>query len=238
MEEIIGFADRYYTLWQVSQEERERYGVRETVTVTTFIKNISMSLEKTKHLYPGVKVDTSLHGHSGSFETVTHSKPVHTDTSVFAFGKYKGMKLTECGDSEYILWYSENVDNEDCAMAARAELKSRGWTEHNGYMWSPEESVKMEGDRAYCRNLKEGFTFTPEHNPDESGDMKLPGHDYIVIHFQHYKEMYYNGYVYSLPVTDGRARRVKGKTVIVDGFHIEHDQDWQAIDIIIEKFHM
>ena len=48
--------------------------------------------------------------------------------------------------------------------------------------------------------------------------------DYLKVLVEDYKEMYYQGYSYHLPVVNGKSKRLKNKTIKVN------TKDYQVID--------
>ena len=65
---VIGFANKFYTLWNVTSKVVESKYSKDTLVTNTYIKNISMDIDKVKELYPDVEIDESLRGHSCTFE--------------------------------------------------------------------------------------------------------------------------------------------------------------------------
>ena len=103
----IGFANKYYTLWDcTTNEHTDDRGIRYITYSNVYLKNISFDLDKAQKLYPGAPVDESLKGHTRSFNT---NKVIYPD-NVFNFGKYCGKRFDECSDYDYMAWYFQQVD--------------------------------------------------------------------------------------------------------------------------------
>jgi hypothetical protein len=109
----IGFADKFYTLWDVTTETNyvtDSYGKHWPSHETTrfsYIKNISMDLDKVKELYPDTPIVDTLHGHNRSF-----SQDGDKDLSpeLFKNGMYSMKTILEVAeiDVKYLVWYKEN----------------------------------------------------------------------------------------------------------------------------------
>lgn len=110
----IGFAKKYYTLWDVSEETVYRtvndvHFASGTKTTFTYYQNLSTDLEKTisKAKSMGVTildVDEGLRGKTRSFSSVKNRDDIYTDEQ-FKFGKYEALQITDCEDVKYLVWY-------------------------------------------------------------------------------------------------------------------------------------
>lgn len=101
---MIGFADKYYTLWHVVQSgEAIRYSYHHNISMDPeFIKNIPLAL------------DESLHGERR--HKFTKYVKIY-EPGVFNFGKYKDAKISESVDVSYLQWYAttdDQVNKEAC----------------------------------------------------------------------------------------------------------------------------
>jgi len=114
----IGFANKYFTLWIISEPYRV-YTSKESFywrTDYTFIKNLSLdkdrAVKKAIEYNRGheVSIDMDLRG-KGSFWTSSNSEKAPEDLTVFKFGKYRGKKFTEVDDVNYISWYIEQISD-------------------------------------------------------------------------------------------------------------------------------
>ena len=117
MKPVIGFTNKYYTLWEVSNPYTKNYGTYSVTKVdTNYLQNLSFSLEeaqrKAKERYGiEVGVDEELRGVCArSFSTEV--KREYND-SVFLFGKYTGDSFEEITDVDYKLWYWRETKNSD-----------------------------------------------------------------------------------------------------------------------------
>ena len=220
----IGFTDKYFTLWNCRKEVRQIDQYRkETYYRNEYIKNISMSKEKTFEKYPDLPYDESLKGHTRSFDT--QPKEEWTDNTVFRFGKYKYQHIEDVDDIPYIAWYFDNVYGDHKDYVGNI-LKQHGYRidnfDYGTYLRSPEfieaERKEEEEKREIEEKLKnhENIEFTPTYNLSCYGYYRLNNNLYL--HFEGIKEMYYNGYNYYLPTINGKAKKIKGKTVVITDY--------------------
>lgn len=140
---VIGFTKKFYTLWEVSEPYREytsAHSFYEKVDYV-FIQNLSTSLDKAKSKLSGeFEVDLSLKG-SSSFSKTTSALQSDLPLDVFAFGKYKGSKINECSDMDYLAWYHSQSQSEDAARV----LSSAGYKlMPYGTFISPKEAAEIE----------------------------------------------------------------------------------------------
>lgn len=218
---IIGFAGKYYTLWSVIstevKNEREIY----TQRTYAYLKNISMNIDKVKSLYPDVKIDKTLNG-KHSYTTIENYTRI-VDPNEFTFGKYLGKRIDVVADVEYTCWYSQQIISEENRNACYEFLKLHGYVVIEDRIYSPEEYEKIQSANRICdelleNNAKQGYidlTITENAHYDAEGFCVLPTNIkgvYIVCE-EGAKAMYYQGWEYYLPIFDGKAKRMKNKTV-------------------------
>lgn len=120
----IGFASKYYTLWDVSEETIYRTVndvtfASGTKTTFTYYQNLSQDLEKavSKAKSMGVTildVDEDLRGKTRSFSSIKKRNDVYSDEQ-FKYGKYEALQIRECNDVEYLVWYYNNSDSKVAA---------------------------------------------------------------------------------------------------------------------------
>lgn len=244
----IGFANKFYTLWQISEETRPLgNGCSYLVTHYYYIKNISFDKETALAKYPNAILDENLRGKTASWES---KKEVWNNVDTFRFGKYAYTKIAECSDTNYIAWYWNQVYTEHKEYVEEV-LKNRGYEIRvniyenyqgqkvaNQYLMSPEDlenerknNEKMNMILEKCKN-NEMFEFVPEYNLDEEGDYR---DEDIIFHFDNIKEMYYQGYSYYLPLdAKGKAKRFKNKNVKITKYTYETDNN--VITINVKEF--
>ena len=223
--QAIGFANKFYTLWHIIEESKP-LGNGRTYVVThyNYIKNISMNKEIALSKYPNATLDETLRGMSKSWS----SKPmiIWDNIDTFRFGKYQFDKIDNAWDTNYIVWYWNNVDNGDHKDYVGKVLESRGyeireWSTGNKYLVSPEEleaekAREIENNKILNLLIKnEPFEINLDRNPDYNGDCRI---DDVIYNFPEVKENYYQGYEYYLPVLNGKAKRIKNKNLVIKNY--------------------
>jgi hypothetical protein len=116
----IGFANKYYTLWDVSEETMYRtvndvHFASGTKTTFTYYQNLSTDLEKaiSKAKSMGVtilEVDEDLRGKTRSFSSVKNRDDIYNDNQ-FKFGRYEALQISDCEDVDYLIWYFGETDS-------------------------------------------------------------------------------------------------------------------------------
>ena len=149
---VIGFANKFYTLWDVTSTVVESKYSKDTLVTNTYIKNISMDIDKVKELYPGIEIDESLKGHSCTFEYTKERKEINTDK--FNFGKYEGKLISECNDKSYLRWFFDNCDGER-KQNVETRLVELGFVVKDDIIFTQEEIVKEEQIERMLSNKEE-----------------------------------------------------------------------------------
>lgn len=244
----IGFANKYYTLWRLSERLVDTpCGGSEVVKEYTYVKNISMDEETAKSKYPNIEYDETLKGKTGSFTIYEKPKQqkVGYAPNVYHFGKYKGESFEEAGDVSYAVWYWENggfwnceSEHGNCLMEYLGKFGyvfGKTISEYDGtpvfIMMTPDEVkeakiAEMEY-KEFEKDVLSGkpVSITADRNLDEHGNYTVVGNfgnPDTVYHFSETKEMRYNGYVYRLPVIKDKAKRIKGKTITINEYTSEN----------------
>lgn len=111
---VIGFANKFYTLWDKSDRyEYESDTFRQTRVDYTYLQNLSFdfdkAVEKVKAMDDCYMVDLDLKG-STSF---TYEGKIEYKDDIFLFGKYKKQKFSEVNDDDYKLWYYSKTQDDD-----------------------------------------------------------------------------------------------------------------------------
>ena len=231
---LIGFASKFYTLWDVTKHTvNSPYGYK-TYYSYTYLRNISMDKDTAFAKYPGVEYDESLRGKTISFKTT----PVitYTDITKFRFGKYENREIADINDEDYIMWYFDNLSYDEHRDYVKSVLIDKyGYIEYNGRIFSAkvykeicEENARIEKVVKMINN-NEVLTFIPEFNPDSYGELHIDG---IIYRFNEVAKNYYNGYEYYLPVVKGKSKRIKNKTVNVTKYTSTVIDNTITVDII------
>ena len=220
----IGFANKFYTLWQISEETKPLGNGRSyVITHYTYVKNISFDKETALAKYPGATINENLRGMTRSWDSAP--KEVWDNVDTFRFGKYAYTKIADNTDTNYLEWYWNQVYSDHKEYVGNV-LKSRGyeirtWGNDNQYLMSPEA---LENERIEEVNKNEMLDILKANNPIEISFDHNPGFDgccrnrNVYYHFQEVKENYYQGWEYYLPVVNGKQKRIKNKNLIIKNY--------------------
>lgn len=222
----IGFANKFYTLWQISEETKPLGNGRSyVITHYTYVKNISFDKETAFTKYPGATFNENLRGMNRSWDSAP--KEVWDNVDTFRFGKYAYTKIADNTDTNYIAWYWEQISNEHKEYVGSV-LKSRGYEirtwgndNDNQYLVSPEalenERMAEANKNTVLEVLKKNnpFNISFDHNPSSYGICRI---DDILYHFQQVHVNYYQGFEYYLPVVNGKQKRVKNKNLVIKNY--------------------
>lgn len=227
----IGFANKYYTLWNVVTKN-QKHGHEDHQWVSyEYYKNISTDINKVRELYPGIEINEALKGMTHSW----NSAPVITwdNVDTYRFGKYKDCSIEGIGCDDYVAWYWNQVSGEHRAFVGKV-LESRGFeveTDENGnqWLWSPED-VKIRKEEAAKKDEFIRYLLnTPELKLFMERNLTVDG--IYMDEFVNYKfdcvVREYNGYPYGLPTRNGKSGiRVKGKEINITDYvwHIDGDK--------------
>ena len=111
----IGFANKYFTLWDVQSTEnystdpRGNHYLSSIMTRYTFYQNLSMdeskAIEKAKGFgCTDLVPDDELKGKRRSWDYTKQIKYDYQDFE-FQFGRYDKQDIRECTDFDYLMWY-------------------------------------------------------------------------------------------------------------------------------------
>lgn len=231
----IGFANQFYTLWNVKNEPIytcDSYGKHWLTGYNThyfYIKNISTDIEKVKSLYPSLTIDEDLRGHTISWE-----KKFKEDLcpQIMKFGKYRGENIDELivKDFNYILWLIDNNNNSNSKYA----LLSPIIVDYFKHLEEKKCETKNKKESIFNKFLNKGeYTFIADKNLrlyDDKAYLYTDIDDDICVSFifSEFSQQSYNGYDFGYPLINGKAKRIKNKSITLK-FKLS-DQDTDDID--------
>lgn len=232
----IGFANKFYTLWEVTEMETvaispytKKPYVCATRTYYRFIRNLSFDFDKAKVKANTTDYDPTLKGRKSWYTPYKYIpcpiEDLGNDTKIF-FGKHNGKTLGEIftSDRNYFDWLKDNTDNQELKniMNNLPLLKY----ELSNKLLILEESISFsEGEETIEFDIHKNI------KPLDGGkyfiDIEVE-HDYVVkVIFPYGKEHYYQNFSFYLPLNSkGRAKRIKGKTVELSGYFNKVEYDY------------
>jgi len=231
----IGFATKFYTLWDVTTEDLFTTAVTAnwvshyksgTRYICTYIKNVSTSLDKVHKLYPDTPINENLRGHSTSFEWTSGNSGIVYGDDVFSRGYNKGLPIIECNSIKDLQWALGNEYDPDRRANIEAQMIKLGMVKFEGYMYDSQEQVdqiiadrqrhdqaRLHAEEVYSRFSNGGvYELVMAKNLTSQGRyFDVEGG--VSIIFKDFKLCYYNGFEYGLPTIGGTGKKVKGKTL-------------------------
>lgn len=220
---IIGFATKFYTLWEKNEFTKPEIG---KFTEYRFIKIVSTDLNKVKDMYPDVEIDMGLCG-SRTFVVYDKKDFIKEPNDCFQFGKYKGQKIIENTDYEYMVWYYQHVYCESEDVLANVEyiknvLEPLGYSFVGHWCYNPETTKYLAERKMKIAEAKErvkngNVDFIAEKNLDNEGHITINEIDY---EFENYKVLSYAGYEYGLPTINEKGKKIKGKKIVITDFEV------------------
>lgn len=196
--QYIGFTQKYYTLWEVTEDA--------TYTYYKYVQNASMDYNKAIAKYPNAIIDLSLRGHS-SFKKLREHMPM----CQFQFGKYKGQNYADCTDFDYMKWYYNVTDRDEIKKYVASFLTSNGYFVEDGKAMTKAEYDEYIRIKPFFPKFQtkvengESFQFKVTKYPQKKYDgicdeeraiVKIP---FCKISFKNFEEKEYNGYKYYQP---------------------------------------
>lgn len=115
MEQRIGFANKYYTLWEVYKKTRY-YTTEDGKSYPydsgeefVYVKNISFDLDKVKLQYPNINIDMDLKSTKTFFKSSIYKNDL--SPHILKFGKYRDRLVDDIlkEDPDYIKWAADNA---------------------------------------------------------------------------------------------------------------------------------
>lgn len=225
----IGFARKYYTVWDYSVTYRtDERGIKFKSEHYVFLRNASKDKEKAFAKYPDAEYCEDLYGRRGSWH---HEKRI-IDNNIFHVGKYRGFLFTACTDYNYMMWFYNNCAIDEQKENIEAVLIPEGYevitytSTNEKQMISPkdvqlrkEHEEREENGKA---KLKKGIPFivTTTRNLDDMGEYFVNDLE-ITIRFEKYKVGYYQGFTWGLPIDKkGHAKRIKNKQIFIEKYEL------------------
>ena len=236
----IGFATKFYTLWDVDVYTfTNEYGRKGRRVTAAFIKNVSMDEQTARAKYPDAPVDLSLRGHS-TFSR-TEWEPMAND--VFPCGMYKGKPIAECTDWSYLYWAVDTnmLGGERRDIAVSVLLKSGRYGEYDGTIMPMERVNELLAEDATRDEIAAAIDLNGcvdimnvtniKDWDDEFGSETAVDRVNLVWDRAAIERFEYNGWEYFLPVKGGKAKRIKGKKLHIIADHYTHDRRYLEIHV-------
>lgn len=218
----IGFANQFYTLWNVDTEpvytcdSYGKYWLTGYNTHYFYIKNISTDIEKVKSLYPTLTIDEDLKGHTNSWERKSQEDLC---PQIMKFGKYRGENIDDLiiKDFDYILW----LINSNCNPNSKYAESSPIVIDYLNHIELKKAEEKKKKEKKFSKFLNKGeYTFISDKNLrlyDDKAYLSTDLDDEIFVSFifSEFSPQSYHGYDFAYPIINGKAKRIKNKSVTI-----------------------
>lgn len=235
---VIGFANKYYTLWEVNVTVTEYENYSSKTYHNTYIKNISIDKNKVIEKYPTISFDENLKGKTHDFD---YKNVEWKNIDTFRFGNLEGTKIELSTDFQYIaLYYSALNDGDHRDYVLNYLLSAGGYVLRNNELLSPafiareQEIVNKQKEIRMLIDNHKSILFKSQTNVNDHCEI-YDGTAAITYVFQKVSLQSYNGYQYYLPVLNGVAKRIKNKVVEITDYMVE-ETEYNQLIIHIKNF--
>lgn len=159
------------------------------------------------------------------------------DPSIFKFGKYKGNKIVDCKDYEYLIWYYPNITDISIRERVLGVLS-------NDYIFKDNRFYKKNIE--YSENtlklislLSEGKDVLIKFDKNISSDGEYINPEGLIVKFKDYKSMRFNGMSYGLAgAGDNHYSRLKNKTIHIDKYEFCYNENMNRYILTIGAFEL
>lgn len=225
MKNIIGFATKFYTLWDyesVSQYKADSYGNHHQIGINHkyyYIKNISTDLDKVKSLFPDVEIDEELRGKTKSF---TYSEKIDLPEGYFWHGKHSGKLIDEViqSDFNYCIWAADNITGSVSDFIKNHPKYKSHIEAIEGIELEKINTVKplKVGDVVELDFVRNGYN----SNEDYTECLTEALYGDLVLLVQCSGVKYVGGmYPYLMPIINGKAQKTKNKKIPVTVIEVD-----------------
>ena len=221
--QAIGFASQFYTLWTISVDDtyvvdsHGRSRVSGQRVTYTYHKNISKDVEKVKAIYPNLSIVEDLRGKTRSW---SEESKVDLCPEIMKLGKYAGYDLNELVqlDFNYVLWIIENYSYSSNGQYAAQIDKVKNYLQEKE---DAENAAISKKENAFEKFVESGtYELVAQSNLKICDykaylPVKIDDDLTVFLMFSDFKQQYYGGCTYGLPIIKGAAKKIKGKTLTV-----------------------
>lgn len=224
MSNVIGFTGKMFTIWEKTQVETEKGGVKD---IYKYIKVVSRDLDKVKELYPEAEVMLELKNDRNILWKLQQTR---YPEGKFQFGKYQGTSIADCTDHGYIWWYYNQLVPEK-QNSIRSILEGMGFgfiteagteklmTPDKYNYWLNREQYREEARQRMSENIEDlglmklnlPFSIYPTRNLSLEGKTRI---DEITYVFSDYVRFGMS----SLPCINGKYKHIKGRKLTITDY--------------------
>ena len=230
----IGFAEQYYTLWDVTEDVTYSQYTKIVTTHYRYIKNVSKDINVVKSEYSDLEIDMDLRGCKNWYST----KEIDLYPRVVKFGKYKGKTIKEISeiDFDYLVWLSENCDNNELVRLINELPLMQNYRDELKKV--EEQRINEMRPLLYTEGVITLNLARINSSFDYSCELPFPFFSYsdkdIVVFFQNEQLKEVGGlYAYNALIVKGKCKRVKN-TELTFKYRLirDYDNDKAQIEFI------
>lgn len=158
------------------------------------------------------------------------------DYTIFNFGKYKGTKIMDCDDIDYLRWYYE-INYQKLPYELCKQIRDKIMEKYFMYdqKFYPIDYNMTDEDNEILNSIKNKGVCKFKYNLNEKG--KCLSFNGIIIKFENYKTMMFGGKSYSMPQLDnGHYIKIKNKTIKFKEYNVEFDSSINRWIVNVYKF--
>lgn len=217
MNQVIGINNGKYAL----------FNINETHCVSKRGRNVGNKIEYTYvcdiddvNKYKNVNIDSSIIK-SLNVEDYELTLP-KVDPTIFKFGKYKGQKIIECKDFQYLTWYYPNITDISIRERVLGIVSDEYFYIDNKFY---KKNIKYSENALKLISLlndNKDVLLKFEKNISENGEYIDPNG--IIVKFKNYKVLKFGNLKYGLAGTnEGHYSRLKNKTIHIEDYEFYLD---------------
>lgn len=246
---LIGKADLYYTLWDVRSTKNystDLVGNHYLSSISThfdYRQNLSMDESKAIEKAKGFGVtelepNEELRGRYQSWKAVEKfDEPIVEN--VFTYGRNRGDLFIENIDVDYMWWYydQDNFVSKDSKKTMKnriVELDSETYVVYKGELMKRELMQVIKNKNKLHKKIKKQGWVEVFVDRNIDGYHSILHADGIWFKFDKVKENWYRDFSYYLPMINGKAKRIKNKTIKI--FIERVATDGEPFDYVVDTF--
>lgn len=157
---VMGFANEFYTLWEVDISEKQTLNGSYPVTHKWFIKNLSKNLDEAKAKLAGTeyRIDLSLRGES-TWHKSEPKEQIEYAIDEFPFGLLEGKKIAEATDTwQLTRTYEQDASKRRRVYARRRLIDLGKLVKHDG-RYMPADEIEWYEETKRVNSLVSGHFY-------------------------------------------------------------------------------
>lgn len=230
MEQIIGINNGNFALFTINETQ---HASKKGRNVGNKIKYTYVSDVDNINNYKDVPIDSSIIK-SLNVEDYELTLP-KVDPSVFRFGKYKGTKILNCTDFQYLTWYYPNITDVSIREKVLGLISDEYFYRDNKFYKKDIKYSENASELISLLSQNKDVLLKFEKNISSTGE--YIDENNIIVKFNDYKPMKFGGMAYGLAGSgDNHYSRLKNKTIHVENYEFSLDESINRYILTVNKF--